>query len=62
MKLRGWPAWALHRAYHLMTMPTAHRKTRIAADWLISLPFRRQVVATGEQHHPREQFVRASQR
>ncbi|MGI6871655.1 NAD(P)/FAD-dependent oxidoreductase [Amycolatopsis sp. 3B14] len=62
VKLRGWPAWALHRAYHLMTMPTAHRKTRIAADWLISLPFRRQVVATGEQHHPREQFVRASQR
>ena len=60
LKLRGWPAWVLHRAYHLMTMPTAHRKTRIAADWLISLPFRRQVVATGEQHRPREQFVRAS--
>lgn len=61
VRLRGAPAWALHRAYHLATMPTAHRKARIAADWALSLPFRRQVVATGEQHHPRREFVRASE-
>jgi NADH dehydrogenase len=58
-RLRGFPAWALHRAYHLAAMPTAHRKARIAADWLLSLPFRRQVVATGEQHDPRNQFMHA---
>lgn len=62
VKLRGLPAWALHRGYHLATMPTAHRKARIAADWLLSLPFRRQVVATGEQQHPRSQFVHATTR
>ncbi|MQA11404.1 MAG: NAD(P)/FAD-dependent oxidoreductase [Pseudonocardiaceae bacterium] len=60
VKVRGVPAWALHRGYHLATMPTAHRKSRIAVDWALSLPFRRQVVATGEQHTPRRQFVRAS--
>lgn len=61
VKLRGVPAWALHRGYHLATMPTAHRKARIAADWALSLPFRRQIVATGEQHAPRREFVRASE-
>jgi NADH dehydrogenase len=46
VKIKGAPAWALHRAYHLATMPTLHRKTRIAADWALSLPFGRQIVAT----------------
>ena len=61
VKLCGFPAWLLHRGYHLATMPTVHRKARIAADWLLSLPFKRQVVATSEQHEPRRQFARASQ-
>ena len=59
VKLCGFPAWFLHRSYHLATMPTLHRKARIAADWLLSLPFKRQVVATSEQHDPRRQFARA---
>jgi NADH:ubiquinone reductase (H+-translocating) len=58
-KIKGLPAWALHRTYHLATMPTIERKARIAADWALSVPFRRQVVATGEQHAPRTQFERA---
>ncbi|SFA91155.1 NADH dehydrogenase [Amycolatopsis marina] len=62
VKLRGAPAWALHRLYHLATMPTAHRKARIAADWLLSLPFGRQIVATGELHEPHKQFARAGKR
>src|SRR5207302_1046432 len=61
VKLCGFGAWFLHRTYHLATMPTLHRKARIAADWALSLPFRRQVVATEEQHEPREQFVYASE-
>jgi NADH dehydrogenase len=62
VKLRGKPAWALHRVYHLATMPTAHRKARIAADWLLSLPFGRQIVATGELHEPHKQFLLAGSR
>lgn len=60
VKATGFPAWFLHRAYHLATMPTANRKTRIAADWLLSLPFSRQVVALGEEHDPRRAFVEAA--
>ena len=60
VKLKGWPAWLLHRMYHLAKMPTASRKGRIAADWLLELAFRRQVVALGELHNPRSEFVEAA--
>ena len=36
IKLRGWPAWMMHRLYHLSRMPTANRKARVAADWVLS--------------------------
>ncbi|GAB3671232.1 NAD(P)/FAD-dependent oxidoreductase [Saccharopolyspora tripterygii] len=60
IKLKGLPAWLLHRAYHLMKMPTTSRKARILGDWLLELPFRRQVVALGELHDPRAEFVKAA--
>lgn len=61
VKAKGLPAWLLHRAYHLATMPTANRKARILADWALSVPFRRQIVALGEEHEPRREFVRAAE-
>lgn len=61
VRLKGGPAWTLHRVYHLAAMPTVHRKVRIAADWLLSLPFRRQVVAIGELHEPHREFNQATQ-
>jgi NADH dehydrogenase len=60
VRLKGKPAWAAHRAYHLATMPTWHRKVRIGFDWALSLPFRRQIVATGELHEPRRDFDAAT--
>ncbi|GAB3285013.1 NAD(P)/FAD-dependent oxidoreductase [Parasphingorhabdus pacifica] len=60
IKLKGFPAWLLHRVYHLAKMPTASRKARIAGDWLLELPFRRQTVALGELHDPRAAFVEAA--
>lgn len=60
LRLKGRLAWAVHRAYHLATMPTWHRKARILFDWLLSLPFRRQVVALGELHRPHHEFDRAA--
>lgn len=50
----------LHRCYHLAKMPTASHKARILGDWLLELPFRRQVVALGELHDPRAEFVKAA--
>jgi NADH dehydrogenase len=47
VRLMGWPAYALHRAYHLWAMPTAERKARIVLDWVGSALLGRDPVATG---------------
>jgi NADH dehydrogenase len=41
VRLRGFPAWFLHRTYHLYAMPTLTRKAKIAADWTVALLFPR---------------------
>ncbi|GAA0538731.1 NADH dehydrogenase [Saccharopolyspora subtropica] len=60
IKLKGVPAWLLHRGYHLARMPTLSRKARILGDWLMELPFPRQAVALGELHDPRAEFIKAA--
>lgn len=60
IKLKGFPAWLLHRIYHLAQIPTSSRKIRVLADWLMGLPLRRQTVALGELHDPRSEFVKAA--
>ncbi|NED99341.1 NAD(P)/FAD-dependent oxidoreductase [Phytoactinopolyspora halotolerans] len=61
-KVRGLPAWMLHRLYHLSQMPTANRKSRVLADWVLDSMFPRQVVAIGELHRPRQEFAEQAQR
>lgn len=56
-KVKGWPAWAMHRLYHLSQMPTINRRARLAADWSLGLVFRREIVALGEIHEPRAEFA-----
>jgi len=56
VKVRGWPAWFMHRTYHVSRMPTLNRKIRIVADWTLALFFRREVVSLGSLHDPREVF------
>jgi NADH dehydrogenase len=60
VKLKGWPAWLMHRAYHVSRMPTLDRKVRILADWLLSSLFRREVIALGQVQDPRREFVSAA--
>jgi NADH dehydrogenase len=45
VKIKGFPAWFLHRSYHLAYMPTWSRKARIALDWTVALLFPRDVAA-----------------
>ncbi|MFC5062424.1 NAD(P)/FAD-dependent oxidoreductase [Actinomycetospora atypica] len=47
VRLMGWPAYALHRAYHMWAMPTAERKARILLDWVAAALLGRDPVATG---------------
>jgi NADH:ubiquinone reductase (H+-translocating) len=58
--LRGFPAWFLHRTYHLLRMPTTSRKVRIVFDWTVGLFFPRDIVQLGSLQHPREPFRRAA--
>jgi NADH dehydrogenase len=60
VRLRGFPAWFLHRSYHLAYMPTFSRKVRIAMDWTVALLFPRDVAQLGSLEHPREPFERAA--
>lgn len=60
IKLKGWPAWFMHRAYHVSRMPTLNRKARIVADWLLASLFSREVVALGQVQDPRREFVSAA--
>jgi NADH dehydrogenase len=56
VKVRGLPAWFLHRTYHVSRMPTLNRKVRVLADWTAALFFRREIVALGQLHDPRTEF------
>jgi NADH dehydrogenase len=60
LKLRGFPAWWMHRTYHVSRMPTFNRKVRVVADWTAALLFRREVVSLGQLQHPRTQFEQAA--
>lgn len=60
VKLRGFPAWFMHRTYHLSRVPTVNRKVRVVADWTLSLFFHRETVSLGELENPREVFRAAA--
>jgi NADH dehydrogenase len=57
VKVKGFPAWFMHRTYHLMRIPSINRKVRVTIDWTLALFLRREVVALGELHDPRESFT-----
>ncbi|TDD84881.1 NAD(P)/FAD-dependent oxidoreductase [Actinomadura darangshiensis] len=62
VKLRGLPAWVMHRTYHLSRMPTVNRKFRITMDWTLALFFQREIVSLGELEWPRQEFELAAGR
>jgi NADH dehydrogenase len=59
-EIRGFPAWFMHRTYHLARVPTLNRKTRILMDWTLALFFRREIVSLGALQRPREEFELAA--
>ena len=61
IRVRGFPAWWLHRTYHLAKMPTFNRRVRIALDWTVAMLFPRDVVALGSLQRPHEAFRRATE-
>jgi NADH dehydrogenase len=59
-KLKGYPAWFMHRAYHLSRVPTFNRKARVLAEWLLAGLFKREIVSLGSLEHPRAEFELAA--
>ncbi|MEV8289489.1 NAD(P)/FAD-dependent oxidoreductase [Streptomyces niveus] len=61
-KLKGYPAWLMHRVYHLSRVPTFNRKARVLAEWTLSGLFKREIVSLGSLEHPRAEFELAAGR
>jgi NADH dehydrogenase len=60
VKVKGWPAWFMHRTYHMSRMPTLNKKIRVVLDWTLALFFRREVVSLGTLQRPRDAWERAT--
>jgi NADH:ubiquinone reductase (H+-translocating) len=61
LRTRGFPAWFLHRTYHLLLIPTINRKVRVMADWTLAAFFRRDAVQLGSLQQPRSTFTDAAE-
>ncbi|MEV3951863.1 MULTISPECIES: NAD(P)/FAD-dependent oxidoreductase [Streptomyces] len=59
-RLKGYPAWLIHRAYHLNRVPTFNRKARVLAEWTLAGLFKREIVSLGSLEHPRAEFALAA--
>jgi NADH dehydrogenase len=60
IKVKGWPAWFMHRTYHLSRVPTFNRKVRVVSEWTLALFFKREVVPLGWLAKPFEEFEMAA--
>jgi NADH dehydrogenase len=59
-KVTGYPAWLIHRAYHLSRVPTVNRKAKVLAEWVLAGLFTREIVSLGSLEHPRAEFELAA--
>lgn len=62
VKLKGPIAWFMHRTYHVSRIPSFNRKVRVVIDWTLAFFLRREVVALGQLHDPREEFTEVTPR
>lgn len=55
--IKGFPAWLMHRGYHVLAVPTWERKFRVLAVWATAALFGRDIVSLTSVQHPREAFL-----
>ncbi len=60
IKIKGFPAWFLHRTYHMSKVPTTRRKVSVVADWTIAFLFKRDVTSLWSTHEPFREFTAAA--
>jgi NADH dehydrogenase len=54
--ITGLPAWVLHRAYHVLAVPTWERKVRVSIGWLGGLLLGRDIASLATVQRPRAAF------
>lgn len=55
--ITGFPAWVIHRGYHVLAIPTWERKIRVFTVWLTALLFGRDIASLESAQHPRAAFI-----
>ena len=60
VELKGLPAWAAARAYHVYAMPTAEKKVGVISDWVANLVGGRDILGIPESTEPRKAFELAA--
>ena len=60
VKIKGFPAWFLHRTYHMTKVPTTRRKVAVVTDWTIAFLFKRDVTSLWSTHEPQRAFASAA--
>jgi len=60
IKLKGVPAWFMHRTYHVSRVPTWNRKIRVIVDWTMALFFKREIISLWSMHEPFNEFQAAA--
>jgi NADH dehydrogenase len=55
--IKGFPAWLMHRGYHVLAVPSWERKARVLAIWLTAAVFGRDIVSLASVQDPRHAFV-----
>jgi NADH:ubiquinone reductase (H+-translocating) len=58
--IKGFPAWLIHRGYHVLAVPSWERKIRVFADWTTGLIFGRDAASLAMVEHPRQAFMEAA--
>jgi NADH dehydrogenase len=56
VRIKGFPAWFLHRTYHMSKVPTTRRKVAVVTDWTIAFLFKRDVTSLWSTHEPYRAF------
>ncbi len=55
--IKGFPAWVMHRGYHVLAVPTWERKVRVLLLWISAVLFGRDIVSLQAVQHPRAAFT-----
>ncbi|MEU4386398.1 FAD-dependent oxidoreductase [Promicromonospora sp. NPDC023805] len=55
--IKGFPAWLMHRGYHVLAVPTWERKVRVLLVWVSAVFFGRDIIPLATVQRPRAAFL-----